>query len=584
MRLHRYDTAVVGGGVAGMRAALETAARGRTVVLTKTHPTRSLTGAAGGDLAAALATVDDDDVEWHAYDTVVGGDGLVDQDAAEVLCAEAPAAVLGLEELGLPFDRTPAGLIDQRWAVGHTRAHGAAPVRRACHAADRTTAMLLATLYEQCVARGVEFLVEFPVLDLLLVDGCAAGVVAYELVTGELHVVAARAVILATGGAGQLFPLTSDAVPVTGDGLAIALRRGLALQDMEFVQFHPTGLAGRGAVVAEAARAEGGVLRNRDGEAFLRRYAPALADTAPRDVVARAVLAEIRAGRGCGPAGDHVDLDLTGLAPDRLATLGDVVDLARGYLDVDPRTRPIPVLPTAHAVMGGIPTTVRAEVLGDGRRVVPGLYAAGEVACVPVHGANRLGGNGLAEAVVFGRRAGIAAGEHDAPQVDLPGEPAAFVAGMLDALRGGSGGESADAVRAGLQATMGAHVGAVRTGEGLARAEADLAVLTDRYQRVGLSDTGRTYNTELLRTVETGFLLDVARCVVTCARWRTESRGAHHREDRPQRDDDRFLRHTLASLAGPRRPRHRGRGCGWVTGRSRSPVTRPPSARAEPGP
>ena len=408
---HKYDVVIVGAGGAGMRAALESGQRARTAVLTKLYPTRSHTGAAQGGMCAALANVEEDNWEWHTFDTIKGGDYLVDQDAAEVMAKEAIDAVLDLEKMGLPFSRTAEGKIDQRRFGGHTRNHGEAAVRRACYAADRTGHMILQTLYQQCVKHGIEFYNEFYVLDLLVNDGAVSGVVAYELSTGELHVFQAKSVVLATGGFGRVFKTTSNALSLTGDGMGIVWRRGLPLEDMEFYQFHPTGLAGLGILLTEGARGEGGILRNSSGERFMERYAPTIKDLAPRDMVSRAMYTEVRQGRGCGPNKDYVLLDLTHLPPEQLeAKLPDITEFSRTYLGIDPVHEPVPVYPTAHYAMGGVPTDIHARALRSGSEIVPGLFAAGEVACVSVHGANRLGTNSLLDINVFGRRAGISRG------------------------------------------------------------------------------------------------------------------------------------------------------------------------------
>ncbi len=554
--VHRYDTVIVGAGGAGMRAALEAGKRSRTAVLTKLYPTRSHTGAAQGGMCAALANVEEDNWEWHTFDTIKGGDYLVDQDAAEVMCKEAIDAVLDLEKMGLPFNRTPEGRIDQRRFGGHTRDHGKAPVRRSCFAADRTGHMILQTLYQQCTKEGIEFYNEFYVLDLLLsAAGSVAGVVAYELATGELHVFHAKAVVFATGGFGKVFKVTSNAHTLTGDGMGLVYRRGLPLEDMEFYQFHPTGIWKMGILLTEGARGEGGILRNKDGERFMERYAPTIKDLAPRDMVARAIYTEIRQGRGCGPNGDHVFLDLTHLPNEQLdAKLPDITEFARTYLGIEPYTDPIPIQPTAHYAMGGIPTNIRGEVLRDNEHIVPGLYAAGEVACVSVHGANRLGTNSLLDINVFGRRAGIAAAEFAnatefAP--DLPETPATFVEGLLQRLRDGSGSERVADIRADLQETMDVNASVYRTETTLKQAEVDIARLKERYQDVGVTDRGKRYNTDLLEAVELGFLLDLAEVLVVSAKARNESRGGHFREDFPTRDDVNFMRHTMAYRSGP---------------------------------
>jgi succinate dehydrogenase / fumarate reductase flavoprotein subunit len=553
MQIHKYDVVIVGAGGAGMRAALESGRRVRTAVLTKLYPTRSHTGAAQGGMCAALANVEEDNWEWHTFDTVKGGDFLVDQDAAEVMCREAIDSVLDLEKFGLPFNRTPEGRIDQRRFGGHTRNHGEAAVRRSCFAADRTGHMILQTLYQQCVKHEVEFYNEFYVLDLLLteVDGVrrASGVVAYELATGEIHVFHAKAVVLATGGFGKVFKTTSNAHTLTGDGMGIVWRRGLPLEDMEFFQFHPTGLAGLGILLSEAARGEGGILRNSEGERFMERYAPTLKDLAPRDVVARAMANEVREGRGAGPDKDYVLLDLTHLEPAHIdAKLPDITEFARTYLGVEPYTEPVPVFPTAHYAMGGVPTNVDAEVLADNDTVVPGLYAAGEVACVSVHGANRLGTNSLLDINVFGKRAGIAASAFAAAAawVELPPAPEAQVVEMLEAIRSRTDGERVAAVRSALQETMDRNAQVYRTEASLKQAENDIAALRERYERVVVQDKGRRYNTDLLEAVELGFLLELAEVLVLSARARNESRGGHFREDYQHRDDVNFMRHTMA--------------------------------------
>lgn len=557
MQTHNYDVVIVGAGGAGMRAALESSKDARTAVVTKLYPTRSHTGAAQGGMCAALANVEEDNWEWHTYDTVKGGDYLVDQDAAEVMAKEAIDAVLDLEKMGLPFNRTPEGKIDQRRFGGHTREHGEAPVRRACYAADRTGHMILQTLYQNCVKQQVEFFNEYYVLDVLMTgdprtdEGVrASGVVTYELATGEIHIFRAKSVVFASGGFGKIFKTTSNAHTLTGDGPAMAFRRGIPLEDMEFFQFHPTGLAGLGILLSEAARGEGGILRNSDMERFMERYAPTLKDLAPRDVVARAMANEVREGRGAGPNKDYVYLDLTHLEPSHIdAKLPDITEFARTYLGVEPYTEPVPVFPTAHYGMGGIPTNIRGEVLANATDVIPGLYAAGETACVSVHGGNRLGTNSLLDINVFGRRAGIAAAEH-AATVDMPELPEGLelpTVELLERLRDRPATEDRIAdIRSALQETMDANVQVFRTDETCRKALADIKELKKRYETVAIQDKGRRYNLDLMEAVELGFLLDLAEIVALGALNRKESRGGHFREDYEARDDANYLEHTMA--------------------------------------
>ncbi|MFC0581651.1 succinate dehydrogenase flavoprotein subunit [Micrococcoides hystricis] len=561
MQVHKYDVVIVGAGGAGMRAAIESGQRARTAVLTKLYPTRSHTGAAQGGMCAALANVEEDNWEWHTFDTVKGGDYLVDQDAAEIMAKEAIDAVLDLEKMGLPFNRTPEGKIDQRRFGGHTRDHGKAAVRRACYAADRTGHMILQTLYQNCVKHNVEFYNEYYVLDLLMVEEDAtradgtpykqkrvAGVVSYDLASGELHVFQAKSVIFATGGAGKVFKTTSNAHTLTGDGMAIAFRRGLPLEDMEFIQFHPTGLAGLGILLSEAARGEGAILRNSEGERFMERYAPTIKDLAPRDIVARSMANEVREGRGAGPNKDYVLLDLTHLEPAHIdAKLPDITEFARTYLGVEPYTEPVPVFPTAHYVMGGVPTNVKGEVLQDNDTVVPGLYAAGEVACVSVHGSNRLGTNSLLDINVFGKRSGIAAAEYAATAefVELPENPEADTIALLDVVRNGAGTEKVAHLRQELQDVMDADMQVFRDDASIRRALAKVEELRERYKNIAIQDKGKRFNLDLLEAVELGFLLDLAEVMSVAALHRHESRGGHYREDYPDRDDENFMKHSM---------------------------------------
>ncbi|WP_197320751.1 succinate dehydrogenase flavoprotein subunit [Saccharomonospora sp. NB11] len=553
MQFHKYDVVIVGAGGAGMRAAIEAGQRARTAVLTKLYPTRSHTGAAQGGMCAALANVEEDNWEWHTFDTVKGGDYLTDQDAAEIMAKEAIDAVLDLEKMGLPFNRTPDGKIDQRRFGGHTREHGKAAVRRACYAADRTGHMILQTLYQNCVKHGIEFFNEFYVLDIALTETAdgpvASGAIAYELATGEIHVFQAKSIVFATGGFGKVFKTTSNAHTLTGDGMGIYARKGLPLEDMEFYQFHPTGLAGLGILLTEGARGEGAILRNADGERFMERYAPTIKDLAPRDIVARSMVLEVLEGRGAGPNKDYVLLDCTHLGAEVLETkLPDITEFARTYLGVDPVKEPVPVYPTAHYAMGGIPTNVHGEALRDNENIVPGLYAAGEVACVSVHGANRLGTNSLLDINVFGRRAGIAAAEYASNRdfVELPENPAKLVEGMVDHLRTATGGERVADIRNELQATMDANAAVYRTEDTLKQALTDVQALKQRYGRISVMDKGKRYNTDLLEAIELGFLLDLAEILVNAALARKESRGGHAREDYPDRDDVNFMRHSMS--------------------------------------
>jgi succinate dehydrogenase / fumarate reductase flavoprotein subunit len=554
---YQYDVVIVGAGGAGMRAAIEAGPHARTAVISKLFPTRSHTGAAQGGMAAALANVEEDSWEWHTFDTVKGGDYLVDQDAAEILAKESVQAVIDLENMGLPFNRTPDGKIDQRRFGGHTRDHGKAPVRRSCYAADRTGHMILQTLYQNCVKLGIEFYNEFYVLDLVMntVDGVErpAAVVAYELATGDLHVFQGKSIVFATGGFGKIFKTTSNAHTLTGDGVGIIYRKGLPLEDMEFYQFHPTGLAGLGILLSEAARGEGAILRNASGERFMERYAPTIKDLAPRDMVARAMANEVREGRGAGPHKDYVLLDLTHLEPAVIdAKLPDITEFARTYLGVEPYTEPVPVFPTAHYAMGGIPTNIKAEVLRDNDTVVPGLYAAGECACVSVHGANRLGTNSLLDINVFGKRAGIYAVEYakDASFVDVPEDAVAETVKLIEHMRNARGTEKIAVIRKELQDTMDKNAQVYRTEESLNEALDKIKELRKRYENIQVQDRGLRFNTDLLEAIELGFLLDLAEVLAFTARERRESRGGHYREDFEARDDEKFMVHSMAYKAG----------------------------------
>lgn len=566
---HTFDAVIVGAGGAGLMAALH-ASQGTTVaVISKMYPTRSHTGTAQGGVAAPLGNMEEDRWDWYMYDTVKGGDYLVDQDAAEILARESVETVLELEHLGLPFDRMPDGRIEQRRFGGHTRDFGKSPVMRSCKSADRTGHMILQTLYQNCIRREVRFFDEFFVLDLILEDGAARGVAAVEIKTGEMHIFRAKAVLLACGGFGRMFAVTSNAHSLTGDAVAAVYRRGLPLEDMEFFQFHPTGMYKMGILLSEAARGEGGILLNGAGERFLERCAPHLKDLAPRDMISRFIYQEIRAGRGVGGK-DFVHLDIrpetinrVGSAPggrtvtaaDLEAKLPDIIEMMRVYQGIDPMKAPVPVQPTAHYAMGGIPTDCDGRVLrsavgalAQSADAVRGLFAAGECACVSVHGANRLGTNSLVDLLVFGRRSGRALSEFCAGN-DLEALPFGAgndAAGELIRLRQSRGPERVGALRAAMQRCMTDHVGVQRIARGLEKALQTLRELKARYQKIGLADLGRKWNTEILEAYELGGLLDLAEVTAASALHRTESRGAHFREDFPRRDDTNWLHHTLA--------------------------------------
>ncbi|MCS6994805.1 MAG: FAD-dependent oxidoreductase [Anaerolineales bacterium] len=567
--LHQFDVVVVGAGGAGLMAGLYASRTARTAVISKLYPTRSHTGAAQGGISAALGNLEEDRVEWHTYDSVKGSDYLGDQDAIEFMCQEAPQAILELEHMGLPFDRTPEGRISQRPFGGHTNNVTGKPVRRACHAADRTGHMILQTLYQQCLKNNVTFFDEFQVLDLLINDGKAVGVVAVSLADGELHTFHAKSIVFATGGHGRVWEITSNAYAYSGDGAAIVFRRGIPLEDMEFFQFHPTGIYKLGILITEGVRGEGGVLINGKGERFMERYAPRVKDLASRDVISRAIYLEIREGRGINGS-NYVYLDVRPEVVNKYAALDgrtnpdgspyqvtaeqllkklpDIIDFNRVYLGIDPMTQPMPIQPTAHYTMGGIPTNQYGEVVIDDKKTVfPGLYAAGEVACVSVHGANRLGTNSLLDLVVFGKYAGLRAAEY-ARGVDftpLPSDPEGFARRQFEALRNGSGKENLTDISNRMKRVMFEDVGVFRTEEGMKRALAEVRTLKERYRQVRVSDTGKIFNTELLNAWELGNLLDVAEVITISALNRTESRGGHAREDYPNRDDANWLKHTL---------------------------------------
>jgi len=550
---HKHDVVIVGSGLAGLRAAVEAAGRCDVALVSKVFPTRSHSGAAQGGIAASLGNEEPDSWEWHMFDTVKGGDYLTDQDAAEVLARDAPRAVYELEHMGVPFNRNPDGTIAQRAFGGHTRNFGEAPVKRACYAADRTGRVILDTLYGQSVQKGIRVYPELSVMDLVVRDGAVRGVVAYEWATGELHLFHAKAVLVATGGFGKVFKTTSNCFANTGDGAHMVFRHGFPLQDMEFIQFHPTGIYGLGVLISEAARGEGGILRNRDGERFMERYAPTIKDLAARDVVSRAIMSEIREGLGIDGR-DFVHLDLTHLGKERLdERLSDISSFVRIYLGIDPATQPIPVHPTCHYMMGGIPTDVDGRVLNAQGSPVPGLYAAGECACVSVHGANRLGCNSLLDLVVFGRRTGrrILQDLSHLSLSEAGGEALEACRERILRLRERRSGERAAQIRQRMQQEMMEHCGVYRTAKGLEKALGVLRGLQEEYRtRLVLDYKGDRYNTDLMEALELESLLGLAEVMLLASQKRTESRGAHYREDFPERDDARWLCHSLVYRDG----------------------------------
>jgi succinate dehydrogenase / fumarate reductase flavoprotein subunit len=546
---HKHDAIIVGGGGAGLRAAIELCGEADVAVITKLYPTRSHTGTAQGGIGAALGNQEEDSPEWHAFDTVKGSDYLGDQDAIELMCEDAINAVYDLEHMGLPFSRTEKGLIDQRRFGGHTRNFGEAPVKRSCYAADRTGHMILQTLYQQCIKHNVQFYNEYHVLDIILNNGVCCGIVAYELSTGELHTFHAKTILFATGGCGKMFKVTSNAHALTGDGMAIPYRRGLPLEDMEFFQFHPTGIYKMGILITEAARGEGGILLNGKGERFMEKYAPSIKDLAPRDVVSRSIYLEIREGNGIDGK-DYVLLDLTHLGKEVVETkLPDITDFVRTYLGIDPVKTPIPIQPTAHYAMGGVPTDIDGRVLADETgKVIPGFYAAGECACVSVHGGNRLGTNSLVDIQVFGKRSGkdMYRFVKESDLAPLPEDPEEMVRTEIERLKSNAGGESIADIRAELQKEMMDLASVFRTADTLGKMKKKLDELKDRYKKAGVRDKGDSYNTELMEAYELGFMLDLADALIVGAEARTESRGAHCREDYPKRDDVNWLKHTFA--------------------------------------
>lgn len=545
---HKFDAIVIGAGLAGLRAAIEIGEDSSVAVISKVFATRSHSGAAQGGIGAALANEEDDNWEWHMFDTVKGSDYLGDQDAIETMAKDAPRTIYELEHLGVPFNRTREGKIAQRAFGGHTRNFGKAPVKRACFAADRTGRVILDTLWEQCLQRDIKFFDEFHVLSLIIENGRCCGVIAYELATGQLHTFNSKAVLLATGGAGKIFKTTSNAFASTGDGMALAYRAGAPLEDMEFVQFHPTGIYKLGILISEAARGEGGILRNSDGERFMERYAPVIKDLAPRDMVSRCILEEVRAGKGIDGK-DYVHLDMTHLGEEVInAKLAEITGFARTYAGVDATKEPIPVQPTCHYMMGGIATDVDGRVILDvDGTPFKGLYAAGECACVSVHGANRLGCNSLLDTLVFGRRSGMEI-RRFVQTADMPKaspDHAQKEADRISDLMSRDGKEKTGSVMARMQDVMMEKASVFRLEAGLTEALEKIRELQKCYRNISLQDKGSCFNRDLLDALELGHMLDLAEVIAMGALHREESRGAHFREDFPDRNDEKFLAHTL---------------------------------------
>ncbi|MDX2129620.1 MAG: succinate dehydrogenase flavoprotein subunit [Chloroherpetonaceae bacterium] len=553
MAVFTHDIVIVGAGLAGLRAAVEAAGQVDVAVISKLHPLRSHSGAAQGGICAALGNEEEDYPIWHAFDTVKGSDYLGDQDAIQIMCEDAPRAIIEMEHFGVPFSRTKEGKIAQRPFGGHTRNFGEAAVRRACYAADRTGHVCLHTLYEQCTRRNVRFYNEMQVIDIIETDGVVSGCVAYEIRTGDIHLFNSKALMFATGGYGRAYKTTSNAHANTGDGFSIALRHGIPLEDMEFVQFHPTGLYRLGILVTEGARGEGGILRNGSGERFMERYAPTVKDLAPRDMISRCMYLEVREGRGVGPSKDYINLDLTHLSLKQIETkLPEISTFSKIYLGVDPSKNPIPVQPTCHYAMGGIPTNINGRVVSDSKNTVKvGFWAAGEAACVSVHGANRLGTNSLLDLIVFGRRAGkdmLKFVQETKGRMPIAKDSDKETRERFDNILSRTSGESVGKVRDDLQQLMMDHVSVFRTEEGLERARREIQTLRERSRNVAVQDKGKEFNTDLLDAVELEYLVDFSITLVESAANRKESRGAHAREDYKQRDDANWLKHTLCWL------------------------------------
>ncbi len=550
--VHRHDVVIVGAGLAGMRAAYEASSEFDVAVLSKVFPTRSHSGAAQGGVAASLANEEEDHWEWHMFDTVKGSDYLGDQDIIETLVKEAPVVVREFEHMGCPFSRTPEGRIAQRKFGGHTKDFGkGGPVLRACYAVDRTGHAMLHTLYEVCVKNEVRFYPEFFALSLIVRDGVCRGLVAWDIINGGVHVFHAKTVMFGTGGYGRVFKITSNALANTGDGLSLVLRAGLPLEDMEFVQFHPTGLYQQGILVSEAARGEGGYLLNKDGERFMEKYAPSKMELAPRDLVSRSIQTEINEGRGCGEDGCGVYIDLRHLGEDKIMKqLPQIHELAWKFLGIDCIKEPIPIQPTAHYSMGGIPVDIDCQVLADGKeKPVRGFYAAGECACVSVHGGNRLGTNSLLEASLFGRRAGksiVRFLRETRAFPELPSDAAEEALGEVERILSADGSEKVGIIREELQEKMMLECGIFRDAGKLEKLTGGLRELGKRFEKIGIDDRSVKFNYDLLEAIELGHMLDFTELIVAGALRREESRGAHSRTDHPDRDDDKWLRHTLA--------------------------------------